>query len=74
MGGLVKGGMQIIQKAISISITTLATPYHTLRYSFNEYNDEDGWRFKSLDEAKECLIAEFNEYVARNLDWVDNVE
>ena len=44
-------------------------PY-LIRYSFNDYCDEDGERFKSLDEAKECLIAEFNEYVARNLDKV----
>ena len=42
-------------------------PY-LIRYSFNDYSDEDGRRFKSLDEAKECLIAEFNEYVARNLN------
>ena len=32
--------------------------------------DEDGERFKTLDEAKEYLIVEFNEYVARNLDEV----
>ena len=34
--------------------------------------DEDGERFKTLDEAKEYLIVEFNEYVARNLDEVNN--
>ena len=45
-------------------------PY-LIRYSFNDYCDEDGERFKSLDEAKGCLIAEFNEYVARNLDKVE---
>ena len=44
-------------------------PY-LIRYSFNDYTDEDGERFKTLDAAKECLIAEFNEYVARNLDGV----
>lgn len=31
---------------------------------------EDGDRFKTLDEAKEYLIVDFNEYVARNLDEV----
>ena len=46
-------------------------PY-LIRYNFNDYMDEDGERFKTLDEAKECLIAEFNEYVARNLDEVIN--
>ena len=46
-------------------------PY-LVRYSFNDYLDEDGERFKTLDEAKEWSIAEFNEYVARNLDEVNN--
>ena len=45
-------------------------PY-LIRYSFNDYCDEDGERFKTLDEAKEYLIVEFNEYVARNLDEVE---
>ena len=40
-------------------------------YILNDYMDEDGERFKTLDEAKECLIAEFNECVARNLDEVE---
>lgn len=44
-------------------------PY-LIRYSFNDYMDEDGERFKTLDEAKEYLIVDFNEYVARNLDEV----
>ena len=44
-------------------------PY-LIRYSFNDYMDEDGERFKTLDEAKEYLIVEFNRYVARNLDEV----
>ena len=44
-------------------------PY-LIRYSFNDYMDEDGDRFKTLDEAKEYLIVDFNEYVARNLDEV----
>ena len=48
-----------------------ALPY-LVRYSFNDYMDEDGERFKTLDEAKECLIAEFNECVARNLDEVQD--
>ena len=43
-------------------------PY-LIRYRFNDYWDEDGERFKTLDEAKECLIAE---YVARNLDEVQD--
>ena len=30
-------------------------PY-LIRYSFNDYMDEDGERFKTLDEAKEFLI------------------
>ena len=47
-------------------------PY-LVRYSFNDYMDEDGERFLTLDEAKECLIAEFNEYVARNLEDGDTV-
>ena len=46
-------------------------PY-LIRYSFNDYMDEDGERFKTLDEAKEFLIVEFNEYVARNLDEDNN--
>lgn len=41
-------------------------------YCFEEYYKEDSSRFETFELAKEWLIAEFNSYVSRNLDEVQD--